>query len=52
VFVGKALDRSSQISLADTNGQPRLNIIVDAQGNPRIEFLDAKGKVIARLPAK
>lgn len=52
LFVGKALDRSSQISLADTNGQPRLNIIVDANGNPRIEFLDAKGKVIARLPAK
>ena len=52
VFVGKALDRSSQISLADTNGQPRLNIIVDAAGNPRIEFLDAKGKVVARLPAK
>jgi len=52
VFVGKALDRSSQISLADTNGQPRLNIIVDANGNPRIEFLDAKGKVVGRLPAK
>src|SRR5262245_5085143 len=52
VFVGKALDRSSQISLADTNGQPRLNIIVDVNGNPRIEFLDAKGKVVARLPAK
>jgi len=52
VFVGKALDRSSQISLSDTNGQARLNIIVDATGNPRIEFLDAKGKVVARLPAK
>ena len=52
VFVGKTLDRAAELSLADANGQARLNITVDATGNPRIEFLDAKGKVISRIPAK
>jgi hypothetical protein len=52
VFVGKALDRAAEVSLADGNGQPRLNLKVDASGNPRIEFLDAQGKVISRIPAK
>ena len=52
VFVGKALDRSATVSLSDANGQPRLNLTVDAAGNPRIEFLDAHGKVISRIPAK
>lgn len=51
VFVGKTPDRSASISLADPEGNVRLNIVVDAAGNPRIEFLDAKGTVVARLPA-
>jgi hypothetical protein len=36
--------------MADAAGKTRLNIIVDATGNPRIEFLDETGKVIAKLP--
>jgi hypothetical protein len=27
-----------------------LNLTVDATGNPRIDFLDEKGNVVARLP--
>lgn len=52
LFVGKNSDKSATVSLADGDGKPRLNITVDATGNPRIEFLDAAGKVVARLPEK
>jgi hypothetical protein len=50
LFVGKTQDKASVISMADAAGKTRLNIIVDATGNPRIEFLDETGKVIAKLP--
>ena len=50
VFVGKTQDRAAVISLSDAAGKPRLNLTVDAAGNPRIEFLDAQGKTIARVP--
>ena len=50
LFVGKNTDKAAIVSLADADGKPRLNLTVDATGNPRIEFLDARGKVIARLP--
>jgi hypothetical protein len=52
VFVGKLPDRSATITLSDTNGKPRLTLAVDPDGNPRIELLDADGKVTARLPQK
>src|SRR5262249_7434042 len=45
LFVGKNADRAAAISLADANGKPRLNLTVDASGDPRIEFLDENGKV-------
>jgi hypothetical protein len=50
VFVGKTSDRSSTVVLSDPQGKPRLTLTVDANGNPRIEFLDETGKVTARLP--
>jgi len=50
VFVGRTPDGTASVSLADANARPRLNLIVDAAGNPRIEFLDAEGTVVARLP--
>jgi hypothetical protein len=52
VFVGKNRDRAATVSLADANGKPRLTMTVDATGNPRIEFLDEQGKVVAHLPDK
>ena len=52
LFVGKTPDKAAMISLSDGAGKPRLNLTVDAAGNPRIEFLDEQGKVIARLPAQ
>ena len=52
LFVGKTPEKAAMISLSDGAGKPRLNLTVDAAGNPRIEFLDEQGKVIARLPAQ
>jgi hypothetical protein len=52
VFVGKNADKAATVSLADGDGKPRLTLTVDAAGNPRIEFLDATGKVVSRLPDK
>jgi hypothetical protein len=50
LFVGKNGDRAATISLADADGKPRLTMTVDPAGNPRIEFLDASGKVVSRIP--
>ena len=50
VFVGKNADRAATIALADADGKPRLTMTVDPAGNPRIEFLDASGKVVSRIP--
>jgi hypothetical protein len=52
VFAGKLPDKSATVTLSDAAGKPRLTLTVDADGNPRIEFLDAEGKVVSRLPAK
>ena len=52
VFVGKLPDRSAAIALSDTNGKPRLTMTVGPDGSPRIELLDANGKVLARLPER
>ena len=50
VFVGKNAERAATVSPADADGTPRLTLTVDAGGNPRIEFLDQQGKIVARLP--
>ena len=52
VFVGKNADKASTVSLADANGKPRLVMTVGADGNASIEFLDADGKVMQRLPQR
>lgn len=50
VFVGKNGDKAALVALSDANGKPRLTLTVDASGNPRIQFLDENGAVVARLP--
>ena len=52
LFAGKLPDKSATVVLSDGAGKPRLTMTVDAEGNPRIEFLDAEGKVVSRLPQK
>ena len=52
LFVGKTTDKAAAVVLSDAQGRPRLTMMVDATGNPRIEFLDETGKVVARMPEK
>jgi hypothetical protein len=52
LYVGKTIERAATVSLSDGNGKPRLNLTVDANGNPRIELLDENGKVTNRWPAQ
>jgi hypothetical protein len=52
VFVGKTREKEAALTLSDPQGRPRLQLMVDAQGAARIEFLDEKGNVVQRLPAE
>lgn len=51
VFVGKNGEKAATVSLADGNGKPRLVLTVGADGAASIDFLDADGKTIQRIPA-
>ena len=50
VYLGKARDNSSRLTLYDIKGRPRLRLQVAADGAPQMEFLDETGKVTLRLP--
>lgn len=52
VFVGKTRDKAAALTLSDSQGRPRLQLMVDAQGAAKLEFLDEKGAVVQRLPAE
>jgi hypothetical protein len=49
VTVARMKDQSATVALADPQGNPRLRLVVDANGDPRVEFLDAAGSVIRSL---
>ena len=51
VFVGKTREKAAALTLSDPQGRPRLLLMVDAQGVPKLEFLDEKGTVVHRLPS-
>ena len=44
--------REALLREAGAVAPPRLTLTVDANGNPRLEFLDDKGLVTRRLPLK
>ena len=48
--IGKSRDKSSFINLKDAKGKSRIEISVEANGNPKLNFLDENGKVIYSLP--
>lgn len=52
VFVGKRPDRSAAITLADTRGRTRFQVVVDSAGLSRLEFLNEDGSVSFSLPPK
>src|SRR6266498_2765242 len=51
VFVGETREKAAALTLSDPQGRPRLQLMVDAQGAAKLEFLDEKGNVVQRLPA-
>jgi hypothetical protein len=49
-FAGKA-DGQTVVRLADPQGRLRLLLLVDAKGDPSVEFLDQNGKITKRIMA-
>lgn len=52
IVVGRGRDESAVVSLADPEGRTRLRLAVDSGGDPRIELLDAEGKVVDSMPRR
>jgi hypothetical protein len=50
LLIGKGRGKASVISLKDAKGKSRIEISVEANGNPKLNFLDENGKVIYSLP--
>lgn len=50
VYVGKNAEKESEVTLYDANGNARIKMLVAADGTPKLDFLDAKGKVTYSLP--
>lgn len=50
VYVGRTEDGSAVLHLRDRNGTARLRLVVDADGAPRLEFLDERGRASLTLP--
>jgi hypothetical protein len=50
VYVGRDRSKNAVVNLSDPQGRPRLRMIVDSLGAPRVEFLDEQGRVTSRMP--
>jgi hypothetical protein len=50
LYAGRGRNGSSLVQLADGEGRPRLQLVVDLAGIAKIEFLDEKGNVTRRIP--
>lgn len=48
--MGKDQDKSSVIKMRDAKGNVRIELKVEAGGNPKISFLDESGKIFYSLP--
>lgn len=52
VWMGRDMNRTALLTLADPEGRVRLRFAVDSLGAAAVEFLDEKGQVTSRLPAR
>lgn len=50
LFMGRERNGDVRLNMMDSKGKPRIRIVVDHEDNPRMEFLDDRGKVSYRLP--
>ena len=48
--IGKDQEKSSIIKMRDAKGNIRIELKVEANGNPKMKFLDESGKVVYSLP--
>ena len=48
--IGKSREKASVIELKDAKGKTRIEMSVQVDGNPKLNFLDENGKVIYSLP--
>lgn len=48
--IGKDNDKSSIIKMKDAKGKVRIELKVEASGNPKLDFFDEFGKIIYSLP--
>ena len=51
IWVGREGSGDATVTLMDVKGKPRIRMQVKADGTPSLAFLDADGKVTARMPA-
>ncbi len=50
VYVGRNRAKAAVLNLSDRDGKPRIRLQVDSLGVASLEFLDAKGGVVSRMP--
>ncbi len=50
VFLGRESDGTAEMRLHDGAGQARIRLAVAKDGHSRLEFFDAEGQVVYRLP--
>lgn len=50
LFLGKRRDNATSLEMSDIKGRPRIRMVVGAEGEAKLEFLDVNGKVIQTLP--
>ena len=50
LFLGKSRDDASLLIMNDMNGKPRIVMMVDDKGIPKLEFRDENGEVLYRIP--
>ena len=51
LFVGRTVGDSSAVVLADSDGRPRIMMLVTPEGEPMLQFMDETGEVIEQLPS-
>jgi hypothetical protein len=52
LFLGKSRTRDATLGLSDARGRERLRLVVTADGDARIEFLDDRGRATFTMPAQ
>ena len=50
LFIGKAWNKRALIQMSDAKGKMRLELAVEPDGKPKLNFLDENGKVTYSLP--